>query len=231
MDAAEFKEIVISNNNIGVPGEGETVFVPDASISGGEVTYTVYHDDLVIPTENGHFVADDGGDYKIVYQSVVGDFLYKKTIKFFVKPSHSVDIVNLDDANDITRLKARGVIESIDYVDSYEGEYGAAKVVINRDWPSFIFTPRDNKVSSYDNCEYLVMRTYLKSGVNSLRWFSLNDRANSIDYQGYYQLDSWLVLKFPIKSFLENINSSYIVGNSTDYVNFGVFYIAEIFAM
>ncbi|MBO6262033.1 MAG: hypothetical protein J6N95_05445 [Bacilli bacterium] len=227
----DFKEIIITNNNIGVPNEGETVFVPNASIDGGTVTYTVYHGDMIINAENGHFVADDGGDYKIVYQAIVGDFIYKKTIKFFVKPAHSVDIVNLDDANDINRLKARGVIESIDYVDSFEGEYGAAKVVINRDWPSFTFTPRDNNVNSYEGCDYLVMRTYLKSGVNSLRWFSLNDRAVSVDYEGYYQLDSWIVLKFPIKSFLDNINTSYIVGNSTDYVNFGVFYIAEIFAM
>lgn len=226
----EFREIVIEKINIVAPKEGDTIRIPNATIEGGNVTYSVIHGDLEVPTNNGSFVADDGGDYKIAYQSVVDGFVYKKSLSFFVKPADSVDIVNLSNQENISLLKPRGVIESIDWMSEHEGMSGVAKIVINRDWPSFYFTPQDS-TANYDGLEYIALRMYIQSGDNTLRWISLNDTSDSIGYEGHLDVDKWVIYKFPIKSFLEHLNDSFFVGNSTSYVYFGTFYVAEIFAM
>lgn len=226
----EFKEIVIGENNIGAPVEGETIHIPEATIEGGVVKFTVFHDDLEVFSTGNSFIANGGGDYKIVYQAVVDGFIYKKTINFFVKPANSVDIVNLFSENNISLLQPRGVIESITWMDELDSIHGLAKIVINRDWPSFYFSPQ-NSSANYDGLDYVAIRMYIESGENTLRWLSLNDSGNPIDYQGYFELNKWIVLKFPLQSFLDHPNDSFFVGNSTSYIHFGTFYVAEIFAM
>ena len=231
----EKKEIAIADNNIGIPVQGETIFVPKATIEGGEVSFEIYHNDLAVQHGPKSFVASEGGDYKIVYQASVDGFLYKKTLKFFVKPTKTVSIVDLNYREDLNRLPPRNtVIENVEYLDQFEGEAGVAKFTINRDWPAIWIDAKNKNVSDYDGCEYFVLRVYFQSGQNEIFWMKLNDQVLPEGYKGYFDLDQWLILKFPIAPFLNTINSDplpWLVGNSTEYRYFGYFYIAEIFAM
>jgi hypothetical protein len=227
----EFKEIVIADHSIGMPVEGEEVFVPNATIEGGQVSYVVYHNDLEVPVTNGHFTVSEGGDYEIIYQANVDGFIYKKRLSFFARPNQTLDIIDFNSNKCLDQLAIRGPIDRIEWLDAFDNEFGVAKFVISRDWPSFFFTPTVTDKNAYDNFDYIVVRIYCESGANQVRWMSLNDAAVSTDYAGHYPLDQWTILKFPIASFVNNITSSYFVLNSTDYINFGNFYISDMFAM
>ena len=63
------------------PKQGDPISVPTATIEGGNVTYKVTHNDVVVPSPNGVFVPNEGGEYKIVYNSIADNFILKKTEK------------------------------------------------------------------------------------------------------------------------------------------------------
>ena len=224
-------KIIIENNNVGMPVEGEEVFVPTGKIDGGEVSYVVYHNGLEVPVNKGHFTVPEGGDYEIIYQATVKGFVYKKKITFFAKPADTLDIIDFNSDKCLEQIQIRQVIDRIEWLDNFANEYGVSKFVMSRDWPSFIFTPTNTDKNAYSNYEYIVVRAYFESGINQVTWMSLNDAGVSVDYAGHYPLDQWTILKVPIASFLNNITSSFFVLNSTDYINFGNFYISELFAM
>ena len=225
-------DISIEKHSFGRPKEGDTIVIPNATIPGGEVTTTVLFNGAPIEAGSRSFTASKGGDYRIVYQSVVDDYIYKKYVDIFVKPANALNIVSFDTSDKINGLEPRGtVVENIQWVEEFEGQNGVAKLTINRDWPSFYFHPQETNLDLYDNYEYLVVRIYVKSGENTLTMLSLNDRSRPLGYKGYLDLNKWSVYKFPIASFLEDKTASFIVGNSTSYIYQGTFYIAEIFAM
>ena len=226
----EFNDIVVEEPTYS-PKQGDTITIPAATINGGEVTYSVVHNNKVIPTSNGTFVPTDGGEFSIVYNAVVNGFVFKKTISLFVKPSNAVEVLDFKNADTISSLVPRGHVEKVDWVDSFEGETGVAKVTINRDWPSVAFTPAKDE-AAYQNCEYIILRAYFVSGENQFNWISLCDGARPEGYSDYVELDRWFSYKIPIQSFFDNFDGNlFFVGNTTSYQVNGTFYISEIYAM
>ena len=225
-------DISIEKHSFGRPKEGDTIVIPNATIPGGEVTTTVLFNGAPIEAGSRSFIDSKGGDYRIVYQSVVDDYIYKKYVDIFVKPTNALNIVSFDTSDKINGLEPKGtVVENIQWVEEFEGQNGVAKLTINRDWPAFFFHPQETNLDLYDNYEYVVVRIYVKSGENTLTMFSLNDQSRPLGYKGYLDLNKWSVYRFPIASFLEDKTTSFFVGNSTSYIYQGTFYIAEIFAM
>ena len=212
------------------PKQGETVKVPTATIEDGEVTYTVVNKGKAVPVANGQFVANAGGEFKVIYNAVVDGFIFKKTISIFVKPTNAVEVVGFDNADSILGSRFNGHVDSIEWVESFEGEQGVAKVDMNRDWPAVYF--KNNKdISEFENCEYLVVRAYFVGGRNQVKFIRLYDGVYPEGYGDRVEIDRWVSYVFPIKAFLNNIEEIFIVGNATDYQVNGLFYIAEIYAM
>lgn len=229
---SEAIDIMVENHSFGRPVEGDTIIIPNASIPGGEVTTTVLFNGAPIEAGSRSFVATKGGDYRIVYQSVINDYIYKKYVDVFVKPTNALNVVNFETSDKLNSIEARtSVVERIEWMEEFENQRGVAKITINRDWPSLNFYPQEADLDSYDNYEYLVVRIYIQSGENTLQMLSLNDAARPEGYQGHLDLNKWVLYKFPIASFLANKTESYFVGNSTSYIYQGTFYLAEIFAM
>ena len=232
----EFNEISVTEPAT-CPTQGETVRIPQATIKGGTVSATVYHDGKQIAVNNGSFVAEHSGEYVVSYQAMVDGFLFKRNVEIFVKSANALEIISFDKESDLDRFVQVAVIEKVEWMQEFQGETGIAKVTINRDWPRFSFKPA-HPMSAYANYEYLILRAYVPESKNQLTWLNLCDSATPIGYKGYLKTGKWVTYKFPIQPFLnkwteENIanGTAFIVGNSTSYTYQGEFYIAEIYAM
>ena len=224
----EFNDIVVEEPTYS-PKQGETVAIPTATISGGEVTYSVVHNNKVIPTSNGTFVPNDGGEFSIVYNAVVNGFVFKKTISLFVKASNAVEVYSFNPES-VSKLGLGGHVEKAEWLESFEDEQNVAKITIKRDWPNVDFVPVHG-IDAYADCEYIVVRAYFDGGENHFNWIELCDVDRPIGYETVV-LDRWVSYKFPIKTFLERFNDRiYLVGNTSSYQVNGEFYISEIYAM
>lgn len=226
----EFNDIVVEEPTYS-PKQGETVTVPTATIKGGSVTYSVIHNNKVVPTNNDTFVPNDGGEFFIVYTASINGFVFKKTISIFVKPSDAVEVLSFKNADAVSSLLPRGQVEKVEWSEKFEGVDGVAKITINRDWPSVSFTPTKD-IAAYQNCEYIVLRAYFVSGENQFTWISLCDTTRPERYYDRVELDRWYSYKIPIQTFFDNFDGNlFFVGNTTSYQVNGTFYISEIYAM
>ena len=225
----EFNEISVAEPTTCFK-QGDTIAIPKATIRGGEVSASVYNSGKQVATQQNSFVANSSGEYIITYQAMVDGFLYKKNVKLFVKSPNALEIIDFDQASDMDNFLSVAVIEKTEWMQSYAGETGVAKVTINRDWPRFWFKPA-HSMAEYEGCEYLYIRMYVPTGVNQLTWLNLCDSALPEGYAGYIIADKWVTYKFPIEPFLSKGLSGYFVGNSTSYTYQGEIYIADVFAM
>lgn len=219
------------------PNQGDVVTVPTATIQGGTVMSTVYYNNRQVAVSNNTFVAVEGGTYTVAYQAMVDGFLYKRNVEIFVKPTDTLEIIGFDKETDIANFYALGAVDGAVWMEAFEGETGIAKVIVNRDWPRFSFKTA-HPMSAYANYEYVVVRMYVPTCKNQLTWINLCDAVNPIGYEGYLKADKWVTYVFPIEQFLKKWSdenaangAAYFVGNSTDWINKGEFYISEIYAM
>lgn len=226
----KYHEIVVEEPTYS-PNEGETILIPEATLEGGKVTYTVTHNNKFVPVTNGSFVPDGGGEFYINYTGTVNGFIYKKVISIFVKPNNAVEILKFDQASKLDSLVPTSAhIEELKWLESFEGENGVVKITSSKDWPAATFAPKFD-ISEYQDCEYLVMRIYYASGDNRGEYITLCDRARPEGYSDHVDYDRWVSYKFPIKPFLDNFDRPFFITHQVNYRAYGFFYISEIYAM
>ena len=226
----KFHEIIVEEPTYS-PNEGETILIPEATLDGGKVTYTVTHNNKFVTVNNGAFVANGGGEFYINYTGTVNGFVYRKMISIFVKPSNAVEVLKFDQEAKLGDLVPTSAhIEELKWLESFKGENGVVKITSSKDWPAATFMPKYD-IDAYRDCEYLVMRIYYASGDNQGEYITLCDRARPEGYANHVDYDKWVSYKFPIKPFLDNFNRPFFITHQVNYRAYGFFYISEIYAM
>ncbi|MBR7141347.1 MAG: hypothetical protein IKD03_04315, partial [Clostridia bacterium] len=238
------KEIVIGEFT-DTPAMGDTVTVPSGSINGGTVTVSVLCNGTTVEMDGNSFVASVAGVYEVVYAAEIDGLIYKTVLEIEVE--HALadnEILGFNRVEDIDSLilGAPGGMANAEWLPSFEGHDGVAKITYGgSDWPWISFVPA-YEMSAYENSAYIMVRMYVASGGNELSYMVLgNDgliQSKPDGYDGTVAYDKWEDYKFDAKPFLEfwtdgmiNSDKARLWFFSKDASAEGTIYISDIYVI
>ena len=184
----------------------EEIAVPAAKFEGLTVQPKVTISNVEVALTDGKFVPEFYGTYTVEYSCEHDGLKYRefKEIEVAKGASKANEVESFSGMSSIADVVIfNGQNHKVEWLAEFEGEKGVAKLSQNgTGWPAFTFVA-NQPMATYAEYDYLVLRAYLPSDVQSYNGVHLYNGTGA-QYRNDLERGKWVDIVYDIHHFLDN---------------------------